>query len=112
MVIELLDRIMHADCWFKRRFHIYCPGCGGTRALKALIKLNLWQSLCYNPIAFLFVITELTVVLSYILEKRNKMDSLCKFRIEIRIGLLVLWFVFFSVRNLLLKSGIDALGDF
>ena len=31
-----LGRPTVSACWFYSRFHIYCPGCGGTRALTAL----------------------------------------------------------------------------
>ena len=31
-----LGRPTVSACWFYSRFHIYCPACGGTRALTAL----------------------------------------------------------------------------
>ena len=36
-------------CWFYSNFHIYCPGCGGTRALIALIHGQFLRSLYYHP---------------------------------------------------------------
>lgn len=46
-----LDRIavLHIPCilWFLTGF--YCPGCGGTRSIRALLDGNLWLALRYNP---------------------------------------------------------------
>lgn len=37
-------------CIWDRSFGFYCPGCGGTRAVYALLKGHLLQSLWYHPI--------------------------------------------------------------
>lgn len=44
-------------CLFLRGTHLYCPGCGGTRAVLALLCGRLLHAfLCYPPmVAFLFV---------------------------------------------------------
>lgn len=36
-------------CWFYQNWHIYCPGCGGTRALTALAHGRLLRALYYHP---------------------------------------------------------------
>lgn len=36
-------------CWFYSEYHIYCPGCGCTRALTALLRGDILRSLYYNP---------------------------------------------------------------
>lgn len=40
MIFKFLDLIISQGCSFKTKFHIYCPGCGGTRALKALLQFH------------------------------------------------------------------------
>jgi len=37
-------------CAFSRTLHLYCPGCGGTRAIMYLLKGDLLRSLLANPI--------------------------------------------------------------
>ena len=40
-------------CMFKTVTGLWCPGCGGTRALKQLLKGNLWQSFIdYPPVIY------------------------------------------------------------
>lgn len=36
-------------CWIWEHWHVYCPGCGGTRALMALARGQLGQALRYHP---------------------------------------------------------------
>ena len=38
------------QCGFSKTFHLYCPGCGGTRAVKHLLDLEVIPSLLSNPI--------------------------------------------------------------
>ena len=39
-------------CLFHLVTGAYCPGCGGTRAAKALVTGHIFQSLRYNPMVF------------------------------------------------------------
>lgn len=39
-------------CLFHLVTGAYCPGCGGTRAAKALVTGHIFQSLRYNPVVF------------------------------------------------------------
>jgi len=36
-------------CAVFKRWGIYCMGCGGTRAFKALLRLDVWEAFRYNP---------------------------------------------------------------
>jgi len=45
----LLHEPTIAGCWIYQNLHVYCPGCGGTRSLTALLKGRLLQSLWYHP---------------------------------------------------------------
>ena len=103
-----------SDCSIRRTLGIYCPGCGGTRAAKALLKGNILLSLKYNPIVFLLLVDCLLMIL---LERRNKCvyDKLriIKFQIIFNIAFLAFIAIYSLFRNyLLLEKGIDLLGDF
>lgn len=37
------------DCLFHEMFHLYCPGCGGTRALDAFLQGEFYHSFLYQP---------------------------------------------------------------
>ena len=41
---------MFRECIFLKNFGFYCPGCGGTRAVKALLHGHILESLHYHPI--------------------------------------------------------------
>ena len=53
--IKILD-LIHFRCLFKYLFNFYCAGCGTTRMIKSLIKLDLYQSFRYNPGVFILSI--------------------------------------------------------
>lgn len=46
---ELLRRIQLPPCWFYFISGYYCPGCGGTRAVRALLHGHVLKALWYHP---------------------------------------------------------------
>lgn len=44
------------ECVYKKLFNIYCPGCGTTRMIKAIIRLDLYKAFRYNPLFFILFI--------------------------------------------------------
>jgi hypothetical protein len=42
-------------CPVLRYLHVYCPGCGATRALAALLHLRITEALHYNALVVLLV---------------------------------------------------------
>lgn len=40
-------------CRFYRLTGLYCPGCGSGRAVRALLKGQIWVSFCYNPLLWI-----------------------------------------------------------
>jgi hypothetical protein len=94
-------------------FGIYCPFCGGTRALSALLRFDLPSALAYNT-AFVLTLPLLLFfdarALSLIFCDRVK-GSL--FPRPMGILVAVIFAVYFVVRNLLVFAfGVDFVGDF
>lgn len=114
MCSRVLTEYIAKECGFKRRFGLYCPGCGGSRALEELLKFDIVNSLRLNPIVLLLFITLIFLTVTYVLEKKktgNKNYSLI--RRNYLVIFLVFWLVFSIIRNILLIFfDIDMIGDF
>lgn len=48
--------VLHTPCAIHELLHLYCPGCGGTRAVYALLDLHLWRSFCSHPIVLFLAV--------------------------------------------------------
>lgn len=103
---------LSSECPFKRVFRLYCPGCGGTRAVSALLRGDVLTSVRSNPVVvwglLLCIWQYARMVRSYI-----RRDRAC-FSIPSWswISLIVIILGVFVVRNLLLVFvGYDYLGD-
>ena len=42
--------MLHLPCLFRAMTGLYCPGCGGTRAVQYLLQGRLLLSLRYHPL--------------------------------------------------------------
>ena len=111
--LTIIWKIMNGQmpCLFQELTGLYCPGCGGTRAAKALLKGEVLTSILYHPIVLYTILVAVLFAVSWLIYKKTKNP---KFRLYfdekyayIGIGIIVINFV---VKNyLLIMEGIDLL---
>ena len=98
------------DCFFYENTRLYCPGCGGSRSLVYLLRLDLLNSLKFYPplipTLLIIIYLDFSALLSFI---KNSEGPLKKFNPNLLIIIPVLILLNFFVRNVLLFSGIDIL---
>lgn len=96
-------------CQFYQTFGLYCPGCGGSRSLNALLNFSFLKSfLFYPPIiitSLLILYIDARLILSVLSFKRYRFNPKI---LLITIVSIVLSFV---IRYILLAFGIDPLGS-
>lgn len=65
--------ILKPRCPWKTNFNIECAGCGATRMLESLLKMDFYQAFRFNPLLFIlliiFIIYGLYVLCCKILKK-------------------------------------------
>ena len=112
-IIDSADGKDIVGCTMKHMFHIYCPGCGGSRSLVFLFKLRLISAMrAYPPMFFLLFFLfdiDIRAALSIIKDDRKYIDS---FKLNSLIIIPIVIMCHFIIRNILLiKFGVDPLGD-
>ena len=98
-------------CMFHEFTGLYCPGCGGTRAAKALLKGRILDSFLFHPVVIYCAIIALIFAVSYLIYWKTKNPRyrlyLHNTYVYIGAGIIVINFV---VKNyLLVAKGIDVL---
>ena len=58
-------------CVFHEITGFYCPGCGVTRMLFSLLKLDFYQAFRYNPLLFILLILFLMCKIIELVKKRK-----------------------------------------
>lgn len=114
MVIQRVGLFPSMPCVLHDMFHIYCPGCGGTRAIFALMHGRILVSLYYNPAVVLGILLALHYEIGVLLtlSKRNGKRYYCANWAPVIVYAVII--VLFTVlRNyLLIGHGFDMLQDF
>jgi uncharacterized membrane protein len=111
---KLIDWIspLIVGCFLHDRLFLYCPFCGGTRAVEALLHLQLAQAWQYNPMVvlgiFIFIALDVLALIRLLRGKRK----LYLFPAWGWIVAVIAFVLYGVLRNyLMLRYGYDPTGD-
>ena len=101
------------ECSFQQIFPLYCPGCGGSRSLYYLMRLDIIKSFLYYPAlpiaAVILADVYIRALVSFI---RDDLSCIKSFRLGCLLIIPLTILFTFIIRNVLLYMGIDYIGDF
>jgi hypothetical protein len=93
-------------------FHLYCPGCGGTRAVMLLARFDIWGALMSNPIVPYFAALYAYLAVRAAVSILRDCDRIFYWSNALTWMTVLIPVTVFVLRNLLLVFfGIDTLGD-
>lgn len=106
------NRFGLTKCMFLNTFHLYCPGCGGTRALFALLRFDIVASIQYNPTVLAGIIVYLYYNIRALVEiKRKNEKYFSREKYYLIIIVVAIMIINFFLKNIILFNGIDVIGD-
>lgn len=76
----ILPHLPESSCLFWQYFGIYCPGCGGTRAVISLLHGRILESAWYHPLVVYGVGLYVVFMFSHTLRKLHILKRGLKFR--------------------------------
>ena len=93
-------------CLFHMVTGYYCPGCGGTRAVIALMHGHVIRSFIFHP---LVPYAAIACVVLFIMKLKDPQKSIEAPMVRALIIALAIIIINFAVKNILLFNGIDLL---
>ena len=90
------------DCPIKKYLHFACPGCGLTRSIRALLNLNLLESIKYNLLGIPLVISIIIIsmfLIKDIINNTNKVEKKVYTIFEKNYKIILIIFVIITIIN-------------
>jgi hypothetical protein len=88
------------SCFLYSRLHLYCPACGNTRSVTALLHGDLIASLQYNITPLLVLFLAVAAYLEFAFTSFGKPIKLLPRRLWFYLVLITLMIVYYLARNL------------
>ncbi|SEI75287.1 Protein of unknown function [Lachnospiraceae bacterium A10] len=109
-ILEMLLHMILRPCPFHQVTGFYCPGCGGTRSVIALLHGHILQSLIYHPIVLYVVVMFLYAMLKTAYSRITKNPAKrYHFRPAYAYIALIILGINFLIKNIALAYGLDLL---
>ena len=67
-----LKYFLGGGCGIREKYQLYCPACGGTRSIEALLELRIIDSIYYNPIVLLLLVVGINTLSAVAAKKLSK----------------------------------------
>ncbi|MBP1755349.1 MAG: hypothetical protein H6Q59_1747 [Firmicutes bacterium] len=87
-------------CFIYQYLHLYCPACGNTRSITALLHGDLSASIRYNPVPVLGLVLAITAYVEFTLNSFGIRIRLMPRRLWFYLILILLLVIYFVLRNL------------
>jgi hypothetical protein len=86
-------------CFLYSHFHLYCPACGNTRSLSALLQGDLLKALSYNVVPILVLLIAFAGYIELATYSFGTHRRLLPRRLSVYIILIILVFLYLLLRN-------------
>ncbi len=99
--VLVLEDVISIPCPIHFITKLYCPGCGITRMIKSIIKLEFYQAFRYNQLVFLLFPFFLFLIIDYLIKIITKKEPINKKIPEyVWIILIIILLIFGIIRNI------------
>lgn len=93
---------VYVHCIFRKITHLYCPGCGITRMLAAILTGDFYQALRYNPLICILLPLVIVYLVDYLINQaRGQKSLLVRTPNWVWILMIVVLVIYGIMRNLL-----------
>ena len=98
-------------CPFKFLTGLYCPGCGGTRAVWLLLTGHILLSIQYHPLVFYMAFMAAVEVVGYCLAKKLRRPGLYlgRYGLVVSVGVAIVLINWIFKNYMLVVRGVDLL---
>ncbi len=92
---------VYVPCIFRKITHLYCPGCGTTRMLAAILTGDFYQALRYNPLICILLPLAIVYLVDYLINQaRGRKSLLVRTPNWFWISMIVVLVIYGIMRNL------------